>query len=72
MITKSIADSLTKGQILHHVSVKNADKTPMRVRVNGQVKTWKTRPDQFRIPVKHGLRDCGYIDNNNAQYWEVA
>lgn len=30
-------------------------------RRNGATKTWKTRPDEFRIPVKHGLRDHGYI-----------
>lgn len=76
MITKSIAISLKPGQILHHVSLKNADKTPMRVRVTGRVKTWKTRPDDFRIPVVHGLRDYGYIENlggcGNFMSWEVA
>lgn len=75
VITKAIALSLKYGQILHHKSLKNADKTPMRVRVTGAVKTWKTRPDQFSIPVKYGTRTCGYIDNynrKNAEEWEVA
>ena len=76
MITKSIAISLKPGQILHHISLKNADKTPMRVRVNGAVKTWKTRPDHFRIPVKHGLKTCGYVENSvdrdNSAEWELA
>lgn len=74
MITKAIALTLKHGQTLHHKTLKNADKTPMRVRVTGAVKTWKTRPDQFSIPVKHGLRTCGYIDNynlNNCEEWEL-
>lgn len=48
----------------------------MRVRVTGKVKTWKTRPDDFRIPVKYGLKTCGYVENtyerNNSGEWEVA
>lgn len=76
MITKEIALTLRHGQILHHKTVKNADKTPMRVRVTGKVKTWKTRPDDFRIPVAHGLRDYGYVcrtpEYSNYEEWEVA
>ena len=75
MITKEIALTLKHGQILHHKTTKNADGTPMRVRVNGKVKTWKTRPDDFKIPVKYGLKTCGYVDNCdicNAYEWEVA
>lgn len=36
------------------------------VRRNGQTQLWKTRPDDFRIPVKYGLRDCGAITSSNA------
>ena len=32
-----------------------------RLRQNGQVKLWKTRPTEFRIPVKAGLRAYGAI-----------
>lgn len=75
MITKEQAVALRVGDILHHVRAKNRDGTPMRVRVNGACKTWKTRPQQFKLPVKYGIRDCGYIDNfyfNNNELWEVA
>ena len=30
-------------------------------RRNGKTKTWVTRPNDFRIPVKIGFRSCGYI-----------
>lgn len=36
-----------------------------KLRRNGMTKTWKTRPQEFRIPVKCGLRTCGVIDHNN-------
>ena len=50
----------------------NADGTPRRWRRNGQTKTWKTRPGEFKVPVKHGLRDYGYITNENAQDFNVG
>ena len=61
MITREIAMNLSHGQILHHVKLKNADGTPLRARVNGVCKIWKTRPRDFRLPMKHGLRECFYI-----------
>ena len=54
----------------HHVSKKNADGTPMRVRRNGKTQTWKTRPGEFRIPVKHGMYDYGDITHETASQWK--
>lgn len=71
-ITKEIAEIARNGDIFHHVSAKNADGTPLRGRVNGKCKTWKTRPDEFRLPMKHGLKDYFYIDAENAKDWVVA
>ena len=34
------------------------------IRRNGQTKLWKTRPGEFQIPVKAGLRTCGYITHH--------
>ena len=44
---------------------RNADGTCVRWRVNGKIKTWKTRPGEFRLPVKHGMYDFGYITDRN-------
>lgn len=41
-------------------------------RRNGATQTWKTRPGEFRIPVKYGLRGYGQITNNNAGEFHVA
>lgn len=31
------------------------------VKRNGKTKTWKTRPDEFSIPVKVGFRSCTHV-----------
>lgn len=48
-----------------------------QVRRNGRTKTWKTRPREFRIPVKIGFRDCtqlshGDLDNENLVVMDYA
>lgn len=70
MISKEIAVNLKHGQTLVHATLKNADKkTPVCCRVNGKTKVWKTRPNEFQIPVKHGLNTCFYITHENANQW---
>lgn len=53
----------------YHATLRNADGSAVRCRVNGAMKTWKRRPDDFRLPVKHGLRDCFYITPQNVAEW---
>lgn len=72
MITKQIAIEAKYRQEFHHINLKNADKSPVRCRVNGACKTWKTRPNEFRLPVKYGLKSCFYIDQDNAAQWVKA
>ena len=71
MITKEQATSATYRQEFHHTTRKGSDKQPTRCRVNGRCKTWVTRPNEFRLPVKHGLYQCFYITESNAHEWEV-
>ncbi len=66
MITKYQAMTIRE---FHHVSLKNADESPVRCRSNGQCKTWKRNAARFRLPVKYGLREYFYIDNANARDW---
>jgi hypothetical protein len=69
MITKH--EAMT-AKYFEHVTLKNNDGSAVRARANGACKTWKTRPDEFKLPVKHGLRYCFYIDNSNAHNWSVS
>jgi hypothetical protein len=41
---------------------------PVRWRRNGKTKTWKTRPGEFQIPIKHGLRSYDYITNWTSEH----
>lgn len=73
MITKDIAVALKHGQTLYHMKITMANcKTPARCRVSGKCQTWKTRPNEFKLPVKHGLRDCFYITEHNAADWTTS
>jgi len=65
-----------------HLTLKNADGTPVRARRSGKTQTWKRRPGAFSIPVKYGLKQSvrieggnflgGYYGTDNAVEWEVA
>lgn len=48
------------------------DCKPINWRANGKCQTWKTRPDEFRLPIKHGLYDHSYITQDNAHLFEVS
>ena len=45
-----------------------------RLRRNGKTQTWKTRPGEFRIPIKAGLKACGEITDLNMDnpYFRIA
>jgi hypothetical protein len=61
MITLEQAKNLRHGQILYHVTYRNADGSPQRWKVNGAVKTWKRTPEMVRVPVKNGIYSYGYV-----------
>lgn len=69
MITKT--EALT-ARHFEHVKNKGSDKQPVRCRAMGKCQVWKTRPNDFSLPVKHGLRNSFYITNANAHEWIVA
>lgn len=66
-VTRQNCEKLNKFE---HITAKNADGSRLRCRRNGKTKVWKTRPDDFEIPVKHGMYAYGYIHNHNCYEWE--
>lgn len=64
-ITVEEAKGLKPGDILYHAVNRNADGTAQRWRVNGKVRTWKTRPNEVQVPVKHGMWICAHVDETN-------
>lgn len=73
MLTKEQALTLTHGSEIHRgecvrlVGARNGIKDVIeRWRVTSATQTWKTRPDEFRVPVKRGLYAYGEITERNA------
>lgn len=54
-LTLEQAVALQLGQVVYHRYLTNADGTPQVWRVNGKVKTWKTRPNNIRVPLARGM-----------------
>ena len=65
MVTLKDAKNLSYGQIIYHKKFKNADGTAMRFKVNGKVKTWKRSTKKVKVPLKRGMYEFGYMDEDN-------
>jgi hypothetical protein len=70
-ITLEQAKTLTPGTTLYHRTVMNADKTPQRWRVSGQVTTWKTDPFRISVPLKRGLYCNIHLTEKNLFYFSL-
>lgn len=53
------------GDTFHENQTRD-DGTCYQWRRNGATQTWKTRPDEFRTPIKYGLRGYGQLTQTNA------
>jgi hypothetical protein len=71
MVTLQEAKALRHGQTLYHNTLRNADGSAQRWRVNGAVKTWKRNPERVQIPVKHGLYDYGYVTETDLESFSL-
>ena len=54
---------LRYGQTIYHKTMQNADGSPCRFRVSGEIKTWKRNKSRIQIPLKRGFYDNGYLLN---------
>lgn len=41
-------------------------------RRNGKTQVWKTRPNEFRIPIKYGFRSFGAVTHDNIESEELV
>jgi hypothetical protein len=72
-LTFAAVSTLRYGQTLYHRTATQAGgREALRVRVTGALKTWKTRPGEFRLPVKWGRRDSGAITHANMDQWSLV
>ncbi len=79
MITKEHALNFRGGEILHYgtclktIGLRGGETFSIeKWRVNGKTKTWKTRPGDFEVPLKHGMSGPhDYLNNDNAEYFHL-
>ena len=71
MLTKEEAQVTRYRQTLIHATLKDSRGAPLVCRVNGACQVWKTRPLEFKLPVKYGLKQCFYITPFNAEEWSL-
>lgn len=64
--------ALTAQHFWHRKVTRKDGVTPVEARRNGATKTWKTRPGEFKIPVKHGMYDYFYITQADADDWSIT
>ena len=69
---QAVAASEQWGRVVFHYAPACTEKRVERWRTNGAVKLWKTRPSEFRLPVKFGLRGYSYITDLNADDFHLA
>jgi len=62
-MTRKEADDALDGRRLYAVM---SNGRHWLARRNGATKVWKTRPSEYRIPVKAGLKSCGYITEQSV------
>jgi hypothetical protein len=75
MITKELAVYLgQRGGELHHTTLTQGGRKPipLRARVNGKCQTWKRDLTRWRLPMKHGLKQCFDLEPFNAREWVYA
>ena len=66
-ITYNDAVNAQYGDNFHGLNA--AGTKTITVRVSGKCQTWKTRPGEFRLPVKYGLYESGEITHNDLARW---
>jgi hypothetical protein len=82
MIDRDIALQLHHGENVHYTGKHECHKSVgprggvqfniTNCRVTGVCKTWASRPEEFRLPVKFGLYESSAITHMNMNAWHRA
>lgn len=63
--------ALLAGHFWHRTATTKDGIRAIQCRRNGKTQTWKTRPNEFKIPCKYGMYDFFYITDKNAADWSI-
>lgn len=58
-----LAAQINHNTTFYHRINRNADGTPQRWRVNGELKRWKRDSMRMRLPIKHGMYHYDAIES---------
>lgn len=79
MVTKEQLQALQWGEVLHYGECKRIQGPRGGVTVQqevwrpfGKLQTWKTRPEEFRLPLKYGLYSYGDVTHRSAHAFHLA
>lgn len=72
MIWTAQAKALRHGQTIYFIGEYDSNGQASKARVTGKVITWKTRPNDYRVPIKRGLYDSGYLTPSNAERFTLT
>lgn len=65
-------ETVVEANEFWHRLMRNADGTPVRCRRTGKTQLWKTRPNDYKVPVKYGLKESFYLTPETAVSWCIA
>ena len=65
------AKTLKQGQLVYHVTKKNADGSPMRAKVTS-IKTWKRSPNRVEVRVKRGLYEYAVFNETELDQLTIG
>jgi hypothetical protein len=72
MVTLAQVKKLGYRDELYHKDLKDSKGHSVRARVNGKIQLWKTRPTEFRLPMKHGMYDTFQLTELNVDQWTLV
>ena len=71
MATELTRENCETANMFFHKEAKDARGNRFSCRRNGKTQIWKTRPDEFKIPVKRGLYSYDYLTHKNCNNWTI-
>ena len=72
-ITLEQAKALYHGQVLYHTIHTDSKGLPCKWRVAGAPKTWKTRPNEVRVPMRYGMqKTTEHLTESDLDLFEMS
>ncbi len=71
MITIGQVKRIKWGSDVYVIGHYDSDGSPSHFRIAGVPQFWKTRPKDFKVPLKRGLYEHAYLTQDNAKMFTL-